>query len=66
MASVEEQRVIESILARLDTIEIKLGLQKAPPTAEEIAAAEAAAKDAQDKADFERLTAKFGASGARK
>lgn len=67
MASIEEQRVIESLIARLDAIEIKLGLKKEPPTREEIAAAEAAAKEAADKAEYDRLAAKFAtASGTKK
>ena len=60
MASIEEQRVIESLIARLDAIEIKLGLKKEPPTPEEIAAAEAAAKEAADQAEYDRLAAKYG------
>ena len=60
MASIEEQRVIESLIARLDAIEIKLGLKKEPPTPEEIAAAEAAAKEAADQKEYDRLVAKFG------
>ena len=60
MASVEEQRVIDALHARLDAIEIKLGLKKEPPTPEEIAAAEAAAKEAADQAEYDRLTAKYG------
>ena len=60
MASIEEQRVIDALHARLDAIEIKLGLKKEPPTPEEIAAAEAAAKEAADQKEYDRLVAKFG------
>ena len=67
MASIEDQRIIEALHARLDAIEIKLGLKKPPPSPEEAAAAEVAAKEAADKAEYDRLAAKFAtASGTKK
>lgn len=62
--SIEEQRIVDSVHQRLDALEIHLGLKREPPTPEEAIALEKAAKDAAEKAEWERLAAKFGGSQA--
>lgn len=62
MASVEEQRVLDDLEARVQTLEGLAGIRKPLPTAEEKAAAEQAAKDAADQAEYQRLQAKFAST----
>lgn len=62
--NVEEQRIIDNVTERLDALEIHLGLKRPPPSPEEAIALEKAAKDAAERAEWERLQMKFANNAA--